>query len=67
MRTAELIKKIEKLPLEKRKEVEDFIQFLVHKIRVKKNNAESKLGIFKDRISISDDFDEPIDDFKAYM
>jgi hypothetical protein len=68
MSLLDLITKIEKLPLEKQTEVEDFVDFLVSKDQ-KKSNPERKpvFGSFKGKIIMSDDFDEPLDDFKEYM
>lgn len=68
MSLLDLIAKIEKLPLEKQTEVEDFIDFLVSKTQ-KESNPERKpvFGSFKGKIIMSEDFDEPLDDFKEYM
>jgi Protein of unknown function (DUF2281) len=67
MGTAQLIKEIETLPLELRKEVEDFVSFL--KIKYFKSNQISKreYGFAKGKVKMSDDFDAPLDDFKEYM
>lgn len=68
MKAAQLIQKIEKLPLFEKKEVEDFVEFLLYK-KAKKIDAitEREFGFFKGKIKISDDFDAPISDFNEYM
>ena len=68
MSIVDLITKIEKLPLEKQTEVADFVDFLASKNPL--NNVTSKkrqFGAFEGKITMSDDFDEPLEDFKEYM
>ena len=59
------------LPLELRKEVVDFIEFLAQKYAVKDNippsEKKSNFGSAKGLIVMSDDFNEPLEDFKEYM
>lgn len=67
-----LIDEYEKLPSELQKEVNDFIRFLIHKNNLtvesnKKVKSRGGFGILKGKISISDDFDEPLGEFKEYM
>lgn len=69
-----IIKKLQELPTELLGEVEDFIDFLNAKhikAPVKPNKAEepkSLYGSAKGLVTyISDDFNEPLDDFKEYM
>ena len=75
--------KIEKLPLEKQKEVLDFIEFLQSKmepktidesisfleagkeITTKQKLAGSMKGTFI--LPLSEDFDEPLEEFEGYM
>ncbi len=75
--------KIEQLPLEKQKEVLDFIEFLQSKIEpetinkpvsfpettkettTKKKLAGSMKGTFI--LPLSEDFDEPLEEFEDYM
>ncbi len=68
METIQLIKKIETLPFIEKKEVEDFVDFLLFKNRNKKvsDSKKREFGIFKGKVKISKDFDEPISDFKSY-
>ena len=59
-------------PLELRKEVADFIQFLVQKYQqnqVKESNPKrsSNFGSAKGLIIMSDDFNEPLEEFQEYM
>lgn len=100
METSVLVAKLEKLPEPLKKEVEDFVDFLIfksegqeklsvaktaiHEFSNKKNtksfiieesnveyNDKPKLkrefGGLKGQIWMSDDFDEPLEDFKNYM
>lgn len=73
MGTTELLELIEKLPADKKKEVEDFVGFLVAKTNTSlpgflKNGIKPGFGGGKGIIAyMSDDFDEPLDDFKDYM
>lgn len=60
------------LPLELRKEVADFIEFLVQKYQQKQGivtppKRPSNFGSAKGLITISEDFNEPLEDFKEYM
>lgn len=70
MTTAQLLSKIHSLPPEKQKEVENFVDFLGGKWKkeieeqpLKKRQFGYAKGFFK----MSDDFDEPLEDFKDYM
>ncbi|MBI1184938.1 DUF2281 domain-containing protein [bacterium] len=66
MKPEPAIEKINSLPLDLQREVEDFIDFLKSKIdRSKKNKRIA--GLAKGKVKMLDDFDEPLDDFKAYM
>lgn len=69
-----IIKKLQELPTELLGEVEDFIDFLKAKhakAPIESNKVEepkSLYGAAKGLITyISDDFNEPLDDFKEYM
>lgn len=58
--------KFESLPPDLKKEVNNFVDFLLSKSkRVAKKPA--KFGSAKGKIKMSIDFDEPLDDFKYYM
>ena len=66
----ELLKEYNSLPLDYKKEVEDFIGYLVQKL--KRQPAEEKpqkrtLGFAKGKLWMSNDFDEPLEDMKEYM
>ncbi|MGB0430850.1 MAG: DUF2281 domain-containing protein [Bacteroidia bacterium] len=66
MNNEAILEKINSLPLDLQKEVEDFIDFL--KTRVDQKRPEKrKLGLLKGKIRMSDDFDEPLEEFKDYM
>lgn len=72
MASLSLNTRLEMLPPELRKEVEDFIEFLLEKERQKsKTNEPPKrerpLGLAKGLIEMKPDFDEPLEDFKEYM
>lgn len=63
--------KFENLPDELKLEVIDFINFLYYKIQNKSNmqvmDKRNGYGCLKSKISMSEDFDEPLDDLKDYM
>ncbi len=52
--------------MELKREVEDFVDFLLEKSK-KEKPIKRTLGLAKGRIVISDDFDQPLADFKEYM
>jgi mRNA-degrading endonuclease RelE of RelBE toxin-antitoxin system len=58
-----VLDKLRSLPLEKQQEVLDFVEFLEQKIRGKRRR---QAGSAKGLVTISDDFDEPLEDFKEY-
>ncbi len=63
-----ILQKYHYLPLELRKEVVDFIDFLTQKYQQKQMpQRKSNFGSAKGLITMSDDFNEPLDDFKDYM
>ena len=60
---------INSLPKELRAEVANFIEFLKSK-QNKKSKPKLKareFGFAKGKISLSSDFDEPLDEFKEYL
>ncbi len=69
MSSADLFIKINSLPAEMRKEVEAFLERLIK--RSKSEGPDKRKGgvpgLAQGRIVISDDFDEPLEDFKPYM
>lgn len=62
-----LYTKLETLPPDLKSEVSDFIDLLIVKSSGKKKEIVPKFGCAKDQIHLSDDFDEPLEDFKVYM
>ncbi|MEX0966543.1 MAG: DUF2281 domain-containing protein [Bacteroidia bacterium] len=70
-----LYKKIELLPEELKKEVLDFVEFLLNKAKKEKTpvpdktrgKSPRKAGSLKGTFKMAPDFDEPLDDFKEYM
>lgn len=48
-------------------EVLDFVQFLEHKQSLSKVRKPREPGSAKGQIWMADDFDAPLDDFKAYQ
>jgi len=67
MTDIQLYTQIASLPTELKKEVSDFVEFLKHKSRVKKEIKERQFGCAKGFFKMAADFDEPLDDFKEYM
>jgi hypothetical protein len=68
MKSLQLLKKIENLPLFEKKEVEDFIDFLLFKNKKEQISKTDKraFGVFKGKVNMAQDFDEPISDFNDY-
>ncbi|MGV9012371.1 MAG: DUF2281 domain-containing protein [Flavobacteriales bacterium] len=73
MSSADLFVKIESLPADLRKQVIDFVEFLLKRKSAPEPSADGSdrekpvAGLLKGKIWIADDFDEPLDDFKDYM
>lgn len=74
MGTGTLEKKIAKLPDEMKKEVEQYVDTLLHKIEFMPLADEDDkfvnyrgYGSLKGKMWISEDFDAPLDDFADYM
>lgn len=71
MTDIQLYKEIESLPEELKKQVSDFVERLKKKTKFaskKEKINERKAGIAKGFfIKMSDDFDEPLEEFKEYM
>ncbi len=72
----DLVKEIESLPLPLQKELEEFLTFLKFKAKHQNTVSQSeneveenvwKFGMWKDKIKVADDFDEPLSDFNDYM
>ncbi|MDX1909480.1 MAG: DUF2281 domain-containing protein [Bacteroidia bacterium] len=68
MSSLEMYLKLVLLPENLRKEVGLYMDFLVSKSQAGMvDNPPRKAGLAKGLIRMSPDFDEPLDDFKAYM
>lgn len=59
---------INNLPAHVKQEVREFVESLKRKSqREDKTPKNRQFGVLKGKISISKDFDDPLDDFKEYM
>lgn len=67
MSLLDLIAIIEKLPPDKLAEVESLVDSLISKESPEEIPKKRQFGAFKGMITMSDDFDEPLEDFKEYM
>ena len=66
MNDLELYAKLVELPDELKKEANNFVEFLKTKVSDKNLSKKRKAGLAKGLIEMSDDFDEPLKDFKEY-
>ncbi len=67
MTDSQLIEQINSLPEELKKEVNDFVEFLNQKSKVKKRIKRRKFGYYKGFFKMGPGFNAPIEDFKEYM
>jgi len=71
MNISTLSKKIAKLPPDKQQQVEDFVNFLDSQYGLKDKRLairrKANRGMAKGLLTISDDFDEPLEDFEDYL
>jgi len=67
MSDIQLYNKITALPEDLKKQVADFVEALEAKSQTKEKKADRKFGYAKGFFKMSEDFDEPLDDFKEYM
>jgi hypothetical protein len=67
MDNAHLFSQISSLPTDLRKEVSDFVEFLMQKSKGKKRPTKRTFGYAKDFFKLSNDFDQPLEDFKDYQ
>ena len=67
MSDVQLYNKIASLPEDLKKQVADFVEYLETKSRTKAEKKQRKFGYAKGFFKMSEDFDEPLDDFKDYM
>jgi hypothetical protein len=58
--------KIDELPPDRRAEAEDFIDFLREKSRSSSKKKQRTFGNAEGMIDMSEDFDEPLEDFREY-
>ena len=67
-----ILKNVEKLPESVKQAVLDYTEFLVNRYAEKAAKTEKAakrggLGIWKGKIWMADDFDQPLEDLKDYM
>ncbi len=66
-----ILEKLEELPESLQTEVLHYIEFLIEKqaknLSQEKPTKRGGLRIWKDKITMSDDFDEPLEDMKEYV
>jgi len=67
MDTVSLYTKLNSLPENLKKEVVDFLEFLLEKNKKEKKKKSPKFGSCKGFFKMAPDFDEPLDDFKEYQ
>jgi len=67
MEHTKLLTKLNHLPIEMQSEVNDFIDFLISRKKKKISKKKPTFGSAKGQITISTDFDEPLEDFTEYM
>ena len=67
MDTLQLHSKIDSLPENLKSEVDKFIDELLSKVEEEPKKGKAKFGSAKGMYIMSDDFDEPLEDFKDYM
>jgi hypothetical protein len=67
MEVVQLNKKFSILPPELKKEVNDFIDFLLSKTEKAEKKPKPVFGSAKGKIKMAPDFDEELEDFKDYM
>ncbi len=62
-----LYNKISTLPQSIRKEIVDYMEFLIQKHKYQSTKIHPKAGCMKGAFKMSPDFNVPLDDFKEYM
>lgn len=67
MDNVSLFNKINSLPENLKKEVQDFVEFLQTKNKRDSKIKSRAFGCLKGKIRMAGDFDAPIEDFKDYM
>jgi hypothetical protein len=66
MNDLELYTKLVELPDELKQEANDFVEFLKTKVSKKEGSQKRTAGLGKGLIEMSENFDEPLEDFKDY-
>lgn len=66
MISAQLRHKLNQVPPEFEKEIEDFIDGLLHSPPANRPTPERQFGLLKGKLTMAPDFDDPLDDFKEY-
>jgi hypothetical protein len=67
MSDLDLYNSIIALPENLKEEVSDFVEFLKQKAEKASEKKPRTYGYAKGAFKLSDDFDEPLEDFKEYM
>lgn len=68
MSDVELLKKVSELPENLKEELDSYIDFLLQKhAETDSPKKPLRFGMMKGTFIMSDDFDEPLEDFKEYM
>lgn len=67
MSDIQLYNQLTLLPEKLKKEVEKFVEYLLYKENHSKPIKKRQFGCAKGKISMLNNFDEPLDDFKDYM
>jgi hypothetical protein len=58
---------INSLPKKLRDQVADFVEFLLKKSKTKSKLKSREFGYAKGKIKLSEDFDEPLNEFSKYL
>ena len=66
MNDLELYAILAELPDDFKKEAHDFVEFLKTKVSKKEGSQKRTAGLGKGLIEMSEDFNEPLEDFKDY-
>jgi len=67
MDNVSLYNKINSLPDNLKKDVQDFVEFLQNKTIKDSEKKPRVFGSLKGKIQMTEDFDAPVEDFKDYM
>jgi hypothetical protein len=67
MTNTALLSKISSLPNSLKKELLDYMEFLIKKHKVAQTKKRPKAGCMKGTFKMSSDFNAPLEDFKRYI